>query len=47
MKYKTHDFKYENNKNVYENIAKNIENCHPRAHFNVIYYSSSLFSFSK
>ena len=39
-----HDFKFENNKNVYENNVKNVDNYHPRADFIVIYNSSSVFT---
>ena len=39
-----HDFEYENNKVVYKNIVKNINNHHPRAHFINIYTSLSVFT---
>ena len=39
-KYKMHDFKYENN-------MKKINNYHPRAHFIIIYNSSSDFTLWK
>ena len=39
-----HDFKYENNESAYENNVRNINNYHPRAHFIVIYNSSSVFA---
>ena len=39
-----HDFKNENKKIVQENNVKNIYIYHPRAHFIIIYNSSSVFT---
>ena len=39
-----HDFKNENNKIVYENSLKNKNIYHPRAHFIIIFNSSSIFT---
>ena len=38
------DFKYENNEIVYENNVKNKNIYHPRAHFIVLFNSSSVFT---
>ena len=43
IKDKMHDFNYENN-NVYEKNVKKINIYQPRAHFIIIYNSSSVYS---
>ena len=44
IKYKMHDFMYQNNNILSENSVKIINDHHPRPHFIVIYSSSSLFT---
>ena len=44
IKYKMHDFKYENKEIVYENNVKNKNIYHPCAHFIVNYNSPSVFT---